>query len=268
MDNRFASSQSSRHNGRVAPSLKPNYTKSPARLLDHIIAFVIGVVAGFIILYTFYQVFIVAIIGGVLVGVVNIFVSSQRAIKKRLLKLRLQFFDLLEAMLVAMRAGNPPIKALESARNDLSLIYSDDSDIMRELDIIIRSFHHSIPLSELFNNFANRSGLEDVYSFASVYATIEGKSSRADEIIKDTQEIIMDKMQIEMEIETLMTAAKSEVTIMLFMPLIILQIINHMGAGFMDVIYTTASGRLIATFGLIMFFVSYYLAKKFSDINL
>lgn len=50
---------------------------------------------------------------------------------------------------------------------------------------------------------------------ASIYATIEGKSSRADEIVRETQQIIADKMEIEMEIDTLMTAAKSEVNIML-----------------------------------------------------
>ena len=136
------------------------------------------------------------------------------------------------------------------------------------MDIIIRKFNYAVPLSEAFADFAERSGLEDVASFASVYKTIEGKSSRADEIVRETQQIISDKMEIEMEIETLMSAAKSEVNIMLFLPLVILLVIGYAGAGFMDAIYTTVAGRCVATGGLVIFVVSYLLAQKFSSVEI
>ena len=108
--------------------------------------------------------------------------------------------------------------------------------------MIIKKFYNAIPLSESFADFARRSGLEDVASFASIYATIEGKSSRADEIVRETQQIIADKMEIEMEIDTLMTAAKSEVNIML--------------------------GRVVATGGLIVFIISFIMARKFSNVEI
>jgi tight adherence protein B len=136
------------------------------------------------------------------------------------------------------------------------------------LDIIIGRFNNAVPLSEVFSDFAKRSGLEDVTSFASIYATIEGKSSRGDEIVRETQQIIADKMEIEMEIDTMMTAAKSEVNIMLVMPLIILGVIGYAGAGFMDAIYTTAAGRIVSTAGLAVFIASFIMARKFSKIKL
>ena len=71
-----------------------------------------------------------------------------------------------------------------------------------------------------------------------------------------------------MEIDTLMTAAKSEVNIMLFMPLVILGVIGYAGAGFMDAIYTTIMGKLVATGGLIVFIISFYMAKKFSNVQI
>ena len=246
----------------------PNYTISPSGMFDHIIAFIIGFGVGFGVLFIFYQIVILSIIFGAIYGIVNIFVSAQAAIKKRKDKLRVQFFDMLEAMSVSMRAGNPPLKALESARQDLLLIYPDNSDIIIELNIIIAKFNNAIPLSEIFDNFAERSGLDDIRSFASIYATIEGKSSRADEIVRETQQIIADKMEIEMEIDTMMTAAKSEVNIMLFMPLVIIGVIGYAGAGFMDAIYTTTAGRLVATFGLIVFILCYIMARKFANVKL
>lgn len=246
----------------------PDYTVSQSTLGDHILSFFIGFAAGFAVIFIFYKLILLSIIGGALVGTVNIFAAQQNALKKRLVKLRLEFFDMLEAMSVSMRAGNPVLKALQSARSDLALIYSEDSDIIVEIDIILSRFQNAVPLSQAFEDFAQRCGLEDVASFASIYATIEGKSSRADEIIRETQQIIADKMEIEMEIDTLMTAAKSEVNIMLFMPLVILGVIGYAGAGFMDAIYTTPLGRIVATGGLIVFIISYIMAKKFSNVKI
>jgi len=246
----------------------PDYTVSPSVTVDHIMAFLLGFAAGFAILFIFYKILPLSITGGAAFGVVNILASAQGAVKKRIDKLRIQFFDMLEAMSVAMRAGNPLIKSMQSAREDLVLIYPEDSDIITEIDIIIGRFNNAVPMSVAFSDFAERSGLEDIASFASIYATIEGKSSRADEIVREIQQIIADKMEIEMEIETLLTAAKSEVNIMLFMPLIILGVIGYAGAGFMDAIYTTGEGRVVATGGLAIFVISYVLARKFSSVRL
>ena len=246
----------------------PDYKRIPSATVDHVAAFAIGSAAGFLILFIFYKLIALSIIGGAVLGIANILVSAHASIKKRTLKLRIQFFDLLEAMSVAMRAGNPMLRALQSAREDLILIYPQDSDIIVETDIIIGKFHNAVPLSEAFSDLAERSGLEDIASFASIYATIEGKSGRADEIVRETQQIIADKMEIEMEIDTLMTAAKSEVNIMLSMPLVILGIIGYAGAGFMDAIYTTGAGRVVSTGGLVIFIISFILARKFSNVKL
>ncbi|MBR2130941.1 MAG: type II secretion system F family protein [Oscillospiraceae bacterium] len=246
----------------------PDYSESPCTILDHILSFMIGGAAGFAVLFIFYKIVWLSVVGALVVGVIYIFVAEQNAIRKRKMQLRVQFFDMLEAMSVAMRAGNPVLKALQSAKADLAMIYPENSDILLETEIIIQKFNNAVSISEAFSDFAQRSELEDIASFASVYATIEGKSSRADEIVRETQQIIADKMEIEMEIETLMTAAKSEVNIMLFMPLVILGVIGYAGAGFMDSIYTTAVGRLVATGGLIVFIISFILARKFSNVEI
>ena len=246
----------------------PDYKQSSSVAVDHIMAFIIGFVTGFLVLFIFYRLISLSIIGGALLGIANILISIHNLIKKRKLKLRIQFFDLLEAMSVAMRAGNTMLRSLQSAREDLTLIYPHNSDIITEIDIIIGKFNNAVPLSESFSDLAERSGLEDIKSFATIYATIEGKSGRADEIIRETQQIIADKMEIEMEIDTLMTAAKSEVNIMLLMPLVILGIIGYAGAGFMDAIYTTFAGRIVSTVGLIVFILSFVMAKRFSNVKL
>ncbi|MCL1793414.1 MAG: type II secretion system F family protein [Oscillospiraceae bacterium] len=246
----------------------PDYTVDNSGPLGHAAAFAKGFLIGFAALFVFYKILPLSLAGGGIYGIANIFVSSGKAIAKRKNRLRLQFFDLLESMSVAMKAGNPPSRALESARADLALIYPENSDIIKELDIIIGKFDNAVPLSEIFSDFAKRSGLEDIAGFASVYATIEGKSSRSNEIVRETQQIIADKMEIEMEIDTMMASAKTEVNIMLILPLVILGIVSYAGAGFMDVIYSGAPGRIVATGGLALFVASYIMARIFSNIKL
>ena len=246
----------------------PDYKKSPSGALDHALAFLKGFAVGAAILFIFYKILPLSIAGGSLYGLVSIFTSAQEAAKKRTVKLREAFFDLLEATSVAMRAGRPLIRAMQSAREDLILIYPEGSDIVVELDIIIGRFNNAVPISNAITDLAKRSGLEDIASFASIYSTIEGKSGREDEIVRETQQIIADKMEIEMEIDTLLTAAKGELNIMLFMPLVILGVIGYAGAGFMDAIYTTGTGRIVSTVCLFVFIMSYLLAKKFSSVKL
>jgi tight adherence protein B len=249
-------------------SAKPDYSVTPNELPQHILSFLIGFLLGFVILFVYYKIVLLSIIGGAIFGAVYISIGAQNAIHKRRKNLRIQFRDMLEALSVAMRAGNPPAKALQSAREDLLLLYNDNSDIIVEMDIIIGAFDNAMPLSESFHDFAERSGLEDIESFASIYKTIEGKSSRADEIVRQTQSIIGDKMEIEMEIETLMTSAKNEMNIMTVMPLVILLILGYVGAGFMGTIYTTVGGKIAATIGLIIFVISVALGRKISSIKL
>jgi len=246
----------------------PDYSRCQSAVIDHALAYIVGFASGFLVLIIFYRLAPLSVAGGVLFGVINIFSTARSAVRKRKFKLRAQFFDMLEAMSVAMRAGSPLLKSLESAREDMLLIYPEDSDIIVELDIIIGRFNNAMPMSASFSDLAKRSGLEDIASFASIYAAIEGKSGRTDEIVRETQQIIADKMEIEMEIDTLMTAAKAEVKIMLLMPIVILGVIGYAGAGFMDAIYTTGAGRIVSTAGLIVFVISFILARNYSNVKL
>ena len=246
----------------------PNYKRVQKGMAKHAVSCLIGFAAGFFVFHIFYQIIALSVIGGAITGIVTIFLAAQSAVNKRRNRLRTQFFDMLEAMSVSIRAGNPLFAALQNAREDMTLLYPQETDIITELDIIIGRWRNAVPLSRSFSNLAERSGLEDIIGFASVYAAIEGKSGRADEIIRDTQQIIADKMEIEMEIDTLMTAAKSEVNIMMLMPLVILGIIGYAGAGFMDSIYTTAAGRVVSTGGLAVFIASFILARKYSNVKL
>ncbi|MDR2589389.1 MAG: hypothetical protein LBC71_00120, partial [Oscillospiraceae bacterium] len=87
----------------MAKNIKaPDYRKSSSTIADFILAFTVGFIAGFSILFIFYKIIFLAIIGGLITGVINVIVSTYTAMNKRKSKLRIQFYELLEAMSVSM----------------------------------------------------------------------------------------------------------------------------------------------------------------------
>ena len=82
-----------------------------------------------------------------------------------------------------------------------------------------------------------------------------------------TEEVIRDKVEIEQEIETTITSAKSETMVMLIMPIVIVVAMSSMGGGLLESLFTTLVGHICATVALIIFGISYVLAVKSSKIE-
>ncbi|MBQ2708354.1 MAG: pilus assembly protein TadB, partial [Clostridia bacterium] len=88
------------------------------------------------------------------------------------------------------------------------------------------------------------------------------------DILTQTAEIIGDKIEIEQEIETTITGAKSETYMMLVLPILLVVAMSAMGGELMSSLFEFPRGTMAATAALVLFAVSYVIAVKVSDINL
>jgi len=234
---------------------------------QHLLAYLAFAAAIVVILFIYYRLLPLAVAGGLLIAIPQEKNYSKSVMRKRQNRLRLQFKDFLESMSVAVRAGNVEVKAVESALKDLKLSYNARADIVREVENILLQYEKGgIELKVLFQDLAARSDIEDIRSFAAIYAVIEGKSDRFGDILRETEQIIGDKLEIEQEIETTITSAKSETMMMLIMPIVIVAVMSGMGE-FFDSLFTTPSGRVAATVALLIFGLSFVLAVKSTDIE-
>ncbi|MCR5676208.1 MAG: hypothetical protein K6G16_10920 [Lachnospiraceae bacterium] len=242
---------------------KCNMTKT-----QHILAYVICSLIAGVIVFLFYHAVIAAIPLGLFAGIFLEKIYANHTIRKRQQSLRSQFKDFLDSMAVAVRAGNVEVQAVRYALGDLQLTYNSETDIIREVSNIIKQYEMGgRKLTALFADLGERSDLEDIRNFATVYEVIEGKSDRFGEILSETRDIIAKKIEVEQEIETTITAAKTETNTMLLMPVIVVIAMSAMGGGFMDAMFTTAMGRVAATAALAIFAVSYVLADKAARID-
>ena len=243
-----------------------NMPKSQHMLAYFIIAILLGGV-----LFVYYHSIIVSVAGGLLLAVYGerIFAAGQK--KKRQRQLRLQFKEFLEIISISVSggAGRSLENAITDSVHDLESMFNAESDIVREIKLIVNDYHRAgIPMVQGFKELGERSEVDDIMSFATIYQTIEGRSSDFGFIINQTHDIIQDKVEITQEIETSISAAKSETYMMLVLPIVMIGIMSVVGSDFMGSLFTTATGRLAATIGVALTMISFVIAYKATDIEI
>ncbi|MBR5508465.1 MAG: kinase, partial [Lachnospiraceae bacterium] len=184
----------------------------------------------------------------------------------RLKQLRLQFKDLLESLTASYSAGRNTPDAFADARNDMQSIYGEESDIVNELQVICIDLANNINIEELLLDFAQRSELDDVMSFANVFEVCNRQGSDMKRIVSDTREIINDKIEIEMEIDTMLSGNKNELNIMMVMPVVI--VLSLSGMGTMTIVSNSPVNLLVKIICLGIFGVAYIIGRKIVDIKI
>lgn len=237
---------------------------------QHLLAYLIFAVGIGVILYIYYHLLFLSIIGGLALSWFQEKNYAKSVQKKRKNQLRLQFKEFLEIIAISISGGSGRSieNAVADSVHDLEMLYNDKADIVREIRLIVSDYQSAgIPMSKGFQELGERSEIDDIVSFATIYATIEGKTSDMGYIISQTHDVIKDKVEITMEIETGITAAKSEAYMMLVLPLVLIVVMSTMGSDFLGGLFTTVIGRVAATVGVICTFVSYVLAVRATEIE-
>lgn len=237
---------------------------------EHVLAYLLFTIMIAAILFVYYHAVPAAIIGGALIAVFQEKFYSRSVTKKRQDKLRLQFKDFLEIITISISGGSG--RSMENAIMDslreLRMMFNEKTDIVQEIELIVNDYTHAgIPMTQGFHELGERSDVDDIKSFAAIYETIDGKSSDFSYIIRQTHDIIKDKVEITQEVQTAISSAKSEAYMMLVMPVIIVIAMSAMGSGFLDGLFTTVIGRVAATIGVVALGVSYVLATKAVDVE-
>lgn len=233
---------------------------------EKILWFIIGVIVGGAVLYIFYESIIASIILGMICGIAFIPIRTNQVIKKRQKNLTVQFRALLDALSTSIGAGKNMFDSFASATDDLAVQFSEDSDIVREVKLIRIGLDNNIQMEDLLLNFAERSGVDDVRDFANVFATCYKKGGNIKDVIKNTASIIGDKIEIQMELETMVAGQQSEQNIMLVMPVVFIVVLKSMGGGLIDL--ESPVGILSVTAAIVIFVLAYFVSKKILDIKI
>ncbi|TAH73880.1 MAG: pilus assembly protein TadB [Anaerolineaceae bacterium] len=183
--------------------------------------------------------------------------KKKELIQKRKWRLNLEFRDAINSLSAALSAGYSAEHAFVEAIKDLKRIYPEGAMIIKEFTYLVNRTQMNITVEKALHDFGERSHVEDIISFAEVFATAKRTGGDIIHIIKTTGGIISDKLEVKREIMTVIAAKKFEATIMKIVPAGILCYLTLSSPGFLKPLYHNLFGILVMTILLIVYLFTY-----------
>lgn len=256
------------------------YMTKKEKVLYFLLAFLVGAVVGYVFFgglfkNEFYEATmktrisdaVVMVIIGVIAGRIYLPMRTQQILLKRKAGLKLQFRDLLDSLNTSLNAGNNVQDSFQSAHNDLQLQYGESADIVYELEVILSGVMNNFAIEDMLMDLGVRSAIDDIKSFAQVFEVCYRKGGNIKDIIRNTQSILGDKMTIEQDIETMMTANRSEINIMLIMPVVLVGMMKGTSVEF-AANFATIPGIISTVIGVIMFIIAWFVGRSIMKIKI
>lgn len=187
-------------------------------------------------------------------------------LSRRRKELQLQFRELMDSLASSLGSGKNVMDSFLSAHTDLNVQFAPKSYIMLEVDNIIKGMQNNIPVEALLKDFGQRSGLGDISDFGSVFDVCYRKGGNLKEVVRRTYDVISDKMAITQEIETKVTANKTEAMVMAVMPIGIVAMLKFSGSDFGNA-FVSPSGLAATTVAVVIFIAAILLARKILHIE-
>lgn len=181
-------------------------------------------------------------------------------------KIRKQFVDMLESLSVSIAAGQNVPSAMQTVKDDLLIQYTEKDYIVQEISVFLREMENGIPIEDLFSDLGKRTGIEDISNFGKVFEVAYRRGGNLKEIVKSCYDILSEKIEIEMEIQTKVSSSANQMNIMILMPIFLIAMLKSSGEGFAEN-FTSVSGIISTTVSIFVFIIAYFVGRKILDIK-
>ncbi len=195
------------------------------------------------------------------------FFTKLDLIKKRKEKLLLEFKDFLRVLKTFLDASYSVENAFLLSVKELTMLHGRESMMVKELKSIVAKLKLNKPIDVVFKNFADKTHVEDIIDFSEVFVISKIHGGNISKIIGNTINVINDKIEVNIEIDTITASKKFEQKLMNLLPFLIIIYMNISSSSFLRPLYTTLEGRLLMTVALGVYFFSIKLSKKILEIE-
>ena len=204
--------------------------------------------------YLFYNTWAAAIVL-IPVGIFYLHQWREDYCRKKEQEFREQFQNGMQILASALKAGYSVENAVRETEKDLRPLYPKDSRIRREF---IRMIH------ELDMNLTAE---QDVDNFVTVFATAKRTGGDSISILKNTVQMIGEKIEVEREIQTLLAAKKLEFNVMCIIPLGMVLYMRMAFPEFLSVLYGSLVGVIMMSVCLGVYAFAWRLGTKMVQIE-
>ena len=173
-----------------------------------------------------------------------------------------QFKDSIQAVAAGLKAGYSVENAIRGAGRDIEPLYGPDKRICREFSLMTRQLDMNMSTGAVLDEFAGRTGQEDVEDFVNVFTAAKKSGGDSITIIRNAVRIISEKIDTEKEIQTMIASKKFEFEIMCAVPFAIILYMKLTFREFLSILYGNTAGVIIMTICLIVYIAAYITGRK------
>ena len=179
----------------------------------------------------------------------------------------IQFRDAMSSALTSMRAGYSAENAFVEAKKDMELLYGKKSLIYSALSRIEKGIRNNVPLEILLIQMGQETKNKDIQDFAAVFAVAKKSGGNMTDIISRTISVISEKMDVEKEIDVLISAKRMEAGIMDMVPFFIIFYISLTSPGFFEPLYHNVFGSILMTLCMGVYIFAYLMSERIVNID-
>ena len=243
-----------------------DYSKYNVSFKEKILLLLVAIIAAFVISYLFYDSMWGMVILPVFVVVIKkIYVGKKIDMQKD--TLTEEFIDFLKNISTAMLAGYSIENAWMEGQKELWLLHGKNSLMYREISEMNRAVTVNMPLENVLEKFANRTGVDEIQSFAEIFNFAKRSGGDFVGIIDSTTNRLSQKYETYREIEVSLTSKKLEQKIMNGIPVFILAYLKLTSADYMEVLYGNMVGIIFMTVCLVAYGGAILLSEKIVNIS-
>ena len=170
--------------------------------------------------------------------------------------------DSIQAVAAGLKAGYSVENAIRGAGRDIEPLYGPDKRIRREFSLMTRQLDMNMSTGAVLDEFAGRTGQEDVENFVNVFAAAKKSGGDSIAIIRNAVQLISDRIDTEKEIRTMIASQKLEFDIMCVVPFAISLYMKATFGEFHGALYGNAAGVCVMTVRLLLYVAAYRTGRK------
>lgn len=209
---------------------------------------------------------VIFVVVGLIISKIFMPIRNKQLKDKRKRELTSQFRELLSAVSTSLSGGMNMQESLASAHEDLKLQYSANAYIVKETEEMLNGMKNNILLEEMLLSLGERSEIDDIRNFGIVFSMCFRTGGNLKDIVRRTNNIISEKIEISEEIETAIASNKMQFSCMMVIPFVIVIMLRTMSSSF-AASFATPVGIAGMTIAIIIFLIAYKLGQKIMDVK-
>lgn len=178
-----------------------------------------------------------------------------------------EFINGIRVLDTSLQAGISMENAWREVQKELNIMYGERAYFYQEVKEINHSVALNVPIEKMMLEFAYRSGLEDIITFAELFAYGKRSGGNWRRIIQEVAQHIQDKYDTRKEIEVMVASKKLEQQVMNVIPLGILLFLQMSSWDYMSVLYHNLAGVICMSLCLGGYGAAIVLSEKILQIQ-